>query len=110
MNNLKKFYNGKRVFITGHTGFKGTWLSSTLIEFGSKIMGYSLKDNRKSIYNKIAFHNKISNVYADILDYKFLEKILRFNPEIIFHLAAQSIVSKSLVSHLKQQNKYRWYT
>ena len=102
MNNLKKFYKGKRVFITGHTGFKGTWLSATLIEFGSKIMGYSLRDNRKNIYNKITFHDKISNVYADILDYKYLEKkILKFNPEIIFHLAAQSIVSKSYSEPLK---------
>ena len=102
MNNLKKFYKGKRVFITGHTGFKGTWLSATLIEFGSNIMGYSLKDNRKNIYNKITFHDKISNVYADILDYKYLEKkILKFNPEIIFHLAAQSIVSKSYSEPLK---------
>ena len=102
MNNLKKFYKGKRVFITGHTGFKGTWLSATLIEFGSNIMGYSLRDNRKNIYNKITFHDKISNVYADILDYKYLEKkILKFNPEIIFHLAAQSIVSKSYSEPLK---------
>ena len=44
MDNLKKFYKNKKIFITGHTGFKGTWLTSTLIEFGSKIMGYSIKD------------------------------------------------------------------
>ena len=102
MNNLKNFYKNKKIFITGHTGFKGAWLTSTLIEFGSNIMGYSLRDNRKNIYNKITFHDKISNVYADILDYKYLEKkILKFNPEIIFHLAAQSIVSKSYSEPLK---------
>ena len=46
MSNLKKFYKNKKIFITGHTGFKGSWLSSILIEFGSKVMGYSIKDNR----------------------------------------------------------------
>ena len=102
MKNLKSFYKGKKIFITGHTGFKGAWLSSTLIEFGSNIMGYSLKDERKKIFNKITYHNKMLNVYANILDYDYLEKkILKFNPEIIFHLAAQSIVSKSFSEPLK---------
>ena len=102
MKNLKSFYKGKKILITGHTGFKGAWLSSTLIEFGSNIMGYSLKDERKKIFNKITYHNKMQNVYANILDYNYLEKkILKFNPEIIFHLAAQSIVSKSFSEPLK---------
>ena len=102
MDNLKKFYKNKKIFITGHTGFKGTWLTSTLIEFGSKIMGYSIKDERKKIFNKISRHDKILNVYADILNYDYLnKKILEFNPEIIFHLAAQPIVSESYKSPLK---------
>ena len=53
MKNLKSFYKGKKIFITGHTGFKGAWLSSTLIEFGSNIMGYSLKDERKKFLIKL---------------------------------------------------------
>ena len=47
MNQLKKFYKNKKIFITGHTGFKGAWLTSTLIEFGSNIMGYSVKDEEQ---------------------------------------------------------------
>jgi CDP-glucose 4,6-dehydratase len=102
MNNFKNFYKNKKIFITGHTGFKGTWLTSTLIEFGSKVMGYSINDERKKIFHEISNHNKVSNVYADILDYNYLnKKILEFNPEIIFHLAAQSIVSESYKSPLR---------
>ena len=102
MNNLKNFYKNKKIFITGHTGFKGTWLTSTLIEFGSKIMGYSVKDERTKIYKKICYYNKIHNVFADILDYKTLEKkLVKFKPDIIFHLAAQSLVSESFKSPIK---------
>ena len=102
MNNLKNFYKNKKIFITGHTGFKGAWLTSTLIEFGSKIMGYSLKDERTKIYKKICYYNKINNVFADILDFKTLKKkLVKFKPDIIFHLAAQSLVSESFRSPVK---------
>ena len=102
MNNLKNFYKNKKIFITGHTGFKGAWLTSTLIEFESKIMGYSVKDERTKIYKKICYYNKIHNVFADILDYKTLEKkLVKFKPDIIFHLAAQSLVSESFKSPVK---------
>ena len=102
MNNLQNFYKNKKIFITGHTGFKGAWLTSTLIEFGSKIMGYSLKDERTKIYKKICYYNKINNVFADILDFKTLKKkLVKFKPDIIFHLAAQSLVSESFRSPVK---------
>lgn len=102
MNNLKNFYKNKKIFVTGHTGFKGAWLTSTLIEFGSKIMGYSVKDERTKIYKKICYYNKIHNVFANILDYKTLEKkLVEFKPDIIFHLAAQSLVSESFTSPVK---------
>ena len=65
-------------------------------------MGYSVKDERTKIYKSICYYNKIKNVYADILDYKTLEnKLLKFKPEIIFHLAAQSLVSESFRSPVK---------
>ena len=102
MKNLKNFYKNKKIFITGHTGFKGAWLTSTLVEFGSKVMGFSLNDERKKIYKNICYHDKILNVYNDILNYNLLKKkLLQFNPEIIFHLAAQSIVSESFKNPLK---------
>ena len=96
MNNLKKFFKNKRIFITGHTGFKGTWLTTCLTNFGAKILGYSKNDEKRYSYEKICAFNKVQNVYADILDYKSLKnKIKKFNPQIIFHLAAKSLVSES---------------
>ena len=96
MNNIKSFFRNKKVFITGHTGFKGTWLTSCLISFGAKIMGYSKHDEKKKNYEKNCSYNKVHNVYADILNYKLLKKkIKKFNPHIIFHLAAKSLVSES---------------
>ena len=64
-------------------------------------MGYSLKDERTKIYKKICYYNKINNVFADILDFKTLKKLVKFKPEIIFHLAAQSLVSESFRSPVK---------
>ncbi len=96
MNNLKKFFKNKRIFITGHTGFKGTWLTTCLTNFGAKILGYSKNDQKRYSYEKICAFNKVQNVYADILDYKSLKnKIEKFNPQIIFHLAAKALVSES---------------
>ena len=96
MNNLKKFFKNKRIFITGHTGFKGTWLTTCLTNFGAKILGYSKNDEKRYSYEKICAFNKVQNVYADILDYKSLKnKIEKFNPQIIFHLAAKALVSES---------------
>ena len=95
----------KRIFVTGHTGFKGTWLTSCLLEFGAKIMGYSTIDKRLKIYKQILRNDKIKNVYADILNYKYLKKkLLNFDPHIIFHLAAQSLVSESFKEPLKTIN------
>ena len=74
MNNLKKFYKGKRVFITGHTGFKGTWLSSTLIEFGSNIMGYSLKIIEKAFIIKLLFMIKFQMFMQIYLIINILKK------------------------------------
>lgn len=105
MENLKNFYKNKRIFVTGHTGFKGTWLTSCLLEFGAKIMGYSTIDKRLKIYKQILRNDKIKNVYADILNYKYLKKkLLNFDPHIIFHLAAQSLVSESFKEPLKTIN------
>ena len=93
---LSKFYKNKKVFITGHTGFKGSWLTSCLLDFGAKIMGFSKKDEKISNYKNICYYQKVNNIYSDILNYKLLKKkLIKFNPEIIIHLAAQSLVSDS---------------
>ena len=96
MNQISNFFKRKRVFITGHTGCKGSWLTNSLVFFGANVMGFSKKDNKIRRYKNICYFNKVKNIYSDILNYSFLKKkIIRFNPEIIIHLAAQSIVSDS---------------
>mgnify|MGYP001298965669 CR=1 FL=1 len=94
---LKKFWKNKRVFITGHTGFKGTWLSIFLNMFNAQIFGYSLKPERISLFNQTrAFEFCKKNFYSNINDLKEIKKKLsQSKPEIIFHLAAQPLVSDS---------------
>ena len=96
--NLRKFYYGKKILVTGHTGFKGAWLSLILHEFGAKVYGISLEpeDTRGNFYNIIQLNKKIKSYYVDLSDYDKLEKtIKKIKPEIIFHLAAQPYVIRS---------------
>jgi CDP-glucose 4,6-dehydratase len=66
---LKKFYKGKRVFVTGHTGFKGAWFITWLSMLGAEIKGYALApDSGESIYNVISSHVLHTSVIADIWD------------------------------------------
>lgn len=88
------FYKGKTVLITGHTGFKGTWLCRLLINIGAKVIGYSLKPPTEPSLFKIAkMENNICSIIGDIRDYKKLKKVFdKERPEIVLHLAAQPIV------------------
>ena len=97
IKDLKKFWKKKRVFITGHTGFKGSWLCIVLNHLGSKIIGYSLRPEKNSLFNKSKIiKNLTSNHFSDINNIIKLKKALRqAKPEIIFHLAAQPLVLKS---------------
>jgi len=91
------FWKGKKVFITGHTGFKGSWLCMILNQLGSTIVGYSLPPEKNSLFEIVDLKNKIKkNYYFDIRDFKILKKKIElFKPDIIFHLAAQSLVIDS---------------
>ena len=106
INQLKKFWSKKKVFITGHTGFKGSWLSIMLIYLDSTIYGYSLKPKKNSLFNKSMISKDLkSNIYADINDIKKLKnKLKKCKPEIIFHLAAQPLVLESYKEPLKTFN------
>jgi CDP-glucose 4,6-dehydratase len=97
LNDLKKFWKGKRVLITGHTGFKGSWLSIFLNMLNAKIFGFSLKPKKNSLFNLAKCNKFLSkNIYADINNYNLLKKNIQiFSPEIIFHLAAQPLVGES---------------
>ncbi len=96
MLNLK-FFKGKKIFITGHTGFKGSWLTYILYLSGAKIAGYSLKPKNKfDNFYLLNLDKKVKNYYCDIRDQKILSnKIKKFKPDIIFHLAAQPLVKES---------------
>ncbi len=96
MNDIEKFYKNKKVFVTGHTGFKGSWLISVLLKYGSIVTGYSKNDYKRKNYEKFVNYKKVKNIYKDILDIKNLNlSIKRNRPDIIFHLAAQPLVSDS---------------
>lgn len=94
---ISEFYKNKRVLITGHTGFKGTWLSRILINFGAVITGYSLvPPTNPNAYCLSDVENNIDSVIGDVRDIEHLKEIFKkFNPEIVFHLAAQPIVRDS---------------
>ncbi len=91
------FWRNKRVFITGHTGFKGSWLSLWLNSLGAKVTGYSLPPNSTpSLFDLANIKSALVSVEADIRDLEQLRKSLtESQPEIIFHLAAQSLVRTS---------------
>ena len=91
------FFKKKKIFITGHTGFKGSWLTYILYLSGAKIIGYSLKPkNKHDNFYLLGLDKKIKNYYYDVRDEVNLNsKIKKFKPDIIFHLAAQSLVKDS---------------
>src|SRR5215470_12578197 len=94
----RNFWNGRRVLITGHTGFKGAWLSFWLREKGAEVFGYSLEPpTNPNLFDIAKIGEMMSgDTRADIRDFSTLEETLRgIRPEIVFHLAAQSLVRLS---------------
>ncbi|NRT37020.1 CDP-glucose 4,6-dehydratase [Clostridium beijerinckii] len=92
-----RFYKNKRVFVTGHTGFKGTWLCKMLINAGAIVTGYSLKPSTNpSLFHIVSIGEKMTSVLGDIRDFNSVKKAFNeAQPEIVFHLAAQPIVRDS---------------
>lgn len=91
------FYKGKRVFVTGHTGFKGSWLCKMLVNAGAEVTGYSLNPpTSPSLFEIAQIENEIHSVIGDIRDYQALKRAFdEAQPEIVLHLAAQPIVRDS---------------
>ena len=90
-------FKGRRVFITGHTGFKGSWLALLLKEVGAEVLGYSLPPvGEKSHFELLGLAQMIRHVEADIRDAEKLNATMsEFKPEFVFHLAAQALVRSS---------------
>ena len=101
------FYKGKRVLITGHTGFKGSWLCEVLVKYGAYVIGYSLQPpTEPSLYRLAGIEKEIVSVIGDIRDFKKLYSVFeKYNPEIVFHLAHSPLyekVIKILYTHMRQ--------
>ncbi len=94
---ISEFYKGKKVLITGHTGFKGSWLCQILLNFGANICGIALEPNTNpNLFSLLNLQDKIENHYIDIRNYDEVKKVFDFfKPEIVLHLAAQPLVIDS---------------
>lgn len=97
MENILDFYKGKRIFLTGHTGFKGAWLCKMLSNAGAFVTGYSLEPpTNPSLFKIVDIEKDVHSVIGDIRDLDSLMKAFNeSNPEIVLHLAAQPIVRDS---------------
>lgn len=94
---LGEFYKNKRVLLTGHTGFKGAWLSAWLNKMGAEVYGYALApDDSQPLFDLLGLDARIEHTVGDIRDYEsLLAAFKNAEPEIVFHLAAQSLVIRS---------------
>lgn len=99
-NEMLRFYKGKKVLITGSTGFKGAWLSTILYMAGAEVIGYALKPEvSENLFDELNLEQKIKQYYGDIRDYEILKKVFdKESPEIVLHLAAQPIVRESYIA------------
>ncbi|MFN2160519.1 MAG: CDP-glucose 4,6-dehydratase [Candidatus Promineifilaceae bacterium] len=98
-NSFAGVYNGQTVLVTGHTGFKGSWLTTWLLELGANVVGFSLEE-APTVPSNFALSNladRIIDIRGDIRDYAAFKKALAdYQPQVVFHLAAQPIVLHSI--------------
>lgn len=94
------FYRGKNVLVTGHTGFKGSWLCRMLIGAGARVTGYSLEPpTQPNLFSVCGIEQQMQSVTGDIRDFKHLSEVMNtVRPELVFHLAAQPIVRDSYMN------------
>lgn len=97
MRDALSMFTGARVFVTGHTGFKGAWLTFLLTELGADVAGYALSpEGERSHFEMLGLADKVTNFIEDIRDASSLrDAVQSFQPEYVFHLAAQALVRKS---------------
>jgi len=94
---FKNSYKNKKILVTGHTGFKGSWLSSWLLKLGAEVVGVSMDvPTNPSMFKELSLESKIKNVQLDIRNISEVNALIEYEkPDFIFHLAAQAIVSTS---------------
>jgi len=99
-NHLESFFNKKKVLVTGHTGFKGSWLCIWLKMMGAEVIGYALEPyTRRDNFSVTKLDERITHIIGDVCDYPNLLKIfIDHKPEIVFHLAAQPLVRESYIN------------
>ena len=97
LNNVLSNYEGKKVLVTGSTGFKGSWMCQWLLSLGAEVYGYSLEPpTEPAVYDQLNLKSRIDQHIGDINNYEeFKGYIQKVNPDIIFHLAAQALVRDS---------------
>lgn len=103
---FSNFYRGKRVLVTGHTGFKGSWLCEWLLSLGAEVYGLALEPNTKpSLFVQLGLANRVHHTIADIRDPKKVETLFFDSaPDVVFHLAAQPLVRRSYQEPLETFN------
>lgn len=90
------FWAGRRVLVTGHTGFKGAWLALWLSEMGAKVTGLALPADEVSLFNQISAQNFVRHIEGDIRDAALVDAVIaEAAPQVVFHLAAQPLVRLS---------------
>lgn len=97
------FWHGKKVFLTGHTGFKGSWLALWLARLGARVCGYALPPpTTPSLFELASVDDVVESKLGDIRDHELLAgELARFGPDIVFHLAAQSVVLRAYENPLE---------
>lgn len=96
-NSMLEFFKNKKILVTGHTGFKGSWLCKILTEAGAVVTGFSMQPpTEPNLFTISGVENDIKSVIGDVRDLEYMKKVfLEAQPEIVFHLAAQPIVRES---------------
>jgi CDP-glucose 4,6-dehydratase len=99
-DSFERPYGGLTVLVTGHTGFKGSWLTAWLLELGATVVGFSLQEppTTPSNFELMGLSSQIEDIRGDIRDYTAVREVVaQYKPQLIFHLAAQPIVLRSIV-------------
>ena len=110
MENMADPWRGRRVFLTGHTGFKGGWLSLWLASRGAQIRGYALDPlTDPNLFTAASIGGNLDDVRGDTRDYPKLESAMTaFAPEVVFHLAAQPLVRRSYATRWSHMRPTSW--